>query len=112
MVSYQGSFDSAIIRLHGRETGGTGLGAYLDISIDRGSGSDPGCGDFVAESTMYIGQLDALLRNHSTFDSGIRIAEPAVLDQITTVRVRIEVVGDNDAQDLTTEFLVIFEARP
>ena len=112
MVSYEGSFDSAIIRLHGRETGGTGLGAYLDISLDRGSGSDPECGDFVGESTMYSGRLDGLLRNHSTFDSGIRIADPAVPDQITTVRFRIEVVDDNDTQALTTEFLVLFEARP
>ncbi len=112
VVSYRGSFESAAIRLHGRHVGGTGLGAYLDMTIERGSGTDPGCGDFSGTSVMYSGRLDALLAEHSTFDTGLRVAEPAFRDQTTTLRIRIEVVDDDEAQDRTTRFSVLLEVRP
>jgi hypothetical protein len=112
VVSYRGSIDSAAIRLYGHETGGTGLSAYLDMTIERGSGTDPACRDFAGMSTMYSGRLDTLLTEHSTFATGLRVAEPAFADQTTTLRVRIEVVDDNDAQDRTTRFMVLFEVRP
>ena len=112
VVSYRGPFESAAIRLHGRGTGGTGLGAYLDMTIERGSGDDPECGDFTRTATMYAGRLDRLLAEHSTFSTGLRVAEPTLAGQTTTLRVRIEVVDDDDAQDRTTRFVVLLEVRP
>lgn len=111
-VTVHGSFDEAAIRLHAQETGGNGLSSFIDASVQRGSGTDPECTDFMASSPMYTGPLDQLLGSHSTFASGLPVAEPAVVDQQTTVRIRLEVVDDNDAQDRTTTFDLLFEARP
>lgn len=112
LVSYHGSFDTAALRLHGRDDGGTGLDRYLQTTIESGSGTDHECDDFTGETVLFEGLLDALLSDHSTFDSGLRIDDRAVPDRTTTVRVRVEVSDDNDAQDLTTRFHLVFEVRP
>lgn len=112
LVSYEGSFDTAALRLHGRDDGGTGLGRYLDVTIETGSGTDYECGDFIREEVAYEGSLDVLLSDHSTFDSGLRIDDRAVPGRTKMVRVRIEVIDDNDAQDLITRFHLVFEVRP
>lgn len=112
VVRYEGSFETAAIRLHGQPTGGTGLGAYLDVTIERGAGIEPDCGDFSHASTMFAGRLDSLWAGHSAYDAGLRVAEPAYADESTTVKIRIEVIDDNDAQELSTSFVMYFEARP
>jgi hypothetical protein len=55
-VSYTGSLPS-LVKLYGT-TGGTGLAAYLDLTITRGtisSGSFGDCTNFTADATNYLG---------------------------------------------------------
>ena len=56
-VTYTGSLP-ALVRLYGT-TGGSGLDAYLDLTITRGtisSGSFADCTNFTADTTNYLGQ--------------------------------------------------------
>jgi len=111
-VSHHGSFDEASIRLHGTETGGDGLASFLSIAIDTGSGTDPECLDFTTESEIHRGRLDSTLARHSSFASGIRLAENAPTQHVTNIRIRLEVADDNDAQGRETRFVLTFEAQP
>jgi hypothetical protein len=63
-VTYTGSLPS-LVRLYGT-TAGTGLDAYLDLTITRGtisSGSFSDCTNFSADATNYLGQGAGVVYN-------------------------------------------------
>lgn len=111
-VTFRGTIDGVSVRLMGRLEGGTGLGQFIATEIDRGTGSDENCQDFVADIPVYRGPLDQLWLDHPTFAEGLRLLPAAVDGETTTMRVRLEVESDNDAQGRTTDFSLIVEGRP
>jgi predicted ribosomally synthesized peptide with SipW-like signal peptide len=62
-VSYTGSLPASV-RLYGT-TGGTGLDAFLDLKVTRGTSSDPfgDCTNFTADATDYIGAGNGVIYN-------------------------------------------------
>ena len=111
-MTYRGSFESAVIRLYGHETDGTGLAELVEATIERGSGLDPECADFSPTATLYRGTLASLLADHVDYDSGLPVAEPSPAGAPVPLRIRVAVEDTNDAQDLTSRFVMFFEVRP
>lgn len=111
-VGYRGTLDGASVRLIGRDDGGTGLARYVTTEIDRGSGSLSSCEDFTADRTIFRGSLEQLWQDHGRFATGLELMSSAVDGDSVVMRVRLEVVSDNDAQGLTTAFSLVVEGRP
>jgi len=69
-VTYSGSLD-ADVRVFGAIAGGTGLEAYLDLEIDRGSGT---CAAFGTATAVWDnatdGDLGVFLAGHTNFATG------------------------------------------
>lgn len=112
VVSYTGALDDVPVRLFGRAGGGTGLEAYIDATIEQGAGSDNQCSDFTSSGVLFDDTLRTLWDRHGSFAAGLPIIEAADDGSSAWVRISIEVVDDNDAQDLTTAFWLTLEARP
>ncbi len=111
-VAYRGTLTGASVRLIGRQDGGTGLGRYITTEIDRGSGSLSNCEDFTADRAIYRGTLEHLWQDHGRFATGLELLSSAEDGDSVVMRVRLEVVSDNDAQGLTTAFSLVIEGRP
>lgn len=111
-VTYTGVLDQVPVRLFGRPGGGTGLEAYIETTVESGSGSDNECGDFTPNATLFADTLLNLWSRHGSFDTGIPVIAAAEDGASRWIRVTVEVVDDNDAQDLTTAFWLTLEARP
>lgn len=111
-VTYFGNAADVPIRLFGRAGAGTGLEAFIDATIDVGSGSDNECSDFKGRATLFDDTLLELWNRHGSFAAGLPLISSASDGESTFVRVTVEVLDDNQAQDLTTAFWLTIEARP
>src|SRR5215207_611710 len=58
-VTYSGSLASTVRLYRSAFSGGTGLDAYVDLSVTRGTGSQTDCSDFSAAASVYSGTLAA-----------------------------------------------------
>ena len=61
---------------------------------------------------LFGGTLLELWNRHDSFSSGLPVIAAAGDGDSVWLRISIEVVDDNDAQDLTTAFWLTLEARP
>ncbi len=111
-VTYWGSADAVPVHLFGQLGGGSGLEGFIDTTVDIGVGTQSSCSDFVPSSQLFDGTLADLWARHDTFDSGLAVMDAAESGVATWMRVTIEVIDDNAAQDLTTTFWLTLEARP
>ena len=111
-VSLVGNATDVPIRMFGQTGGGTGLEVFIDATIDVGRGVDHSCSDFAADAVLFSDTLDDLWNQHGSFESGLPLANAASDGESSWVRVAVEVVDDNRAQDLTTAFWLTIEARP
>lgn len=111
-VTYFGNATDVPVRLFGRPGEGTGLEAFIDATIDVGTGSDNECVDFSRNDTLFDDTLVELWNQHGSFVAGLPLIRLANDGESTFVRVTVEVVDDNEAQDLTTAFWLTVEARP
>lgn len=111
-VTYWGNPSDVPIRLTGRPEGGSGLEAFIETVVELGVGNDPACSDFGANETIFSGRLLELWNRHGSFETGLPLIDSADSGATTWVRISVEVVDDNNAQDLTTAFWLIMEARP
>lgn len=111
-VSYLGVLDDVPVRLFGRPGGGTGLEAFIETTVETGSGADNECGDFASTSVLFDATLLDLWNRHGSFDTGIPVITAAEDGASKWLRITVEVIDDNDAQDLTTAFWLTLEARP
>lgn len=111
-VTYRGNAGDVPVRMFGQPGGGTGLEAFIDTTVGIGTGSDHECADFVEQDSVFAGTLLDLWNRHGEFDSGLHLIDSASDGQGTWVRVTVEVVDDNDAQERTTAFWLTIEARP
>lgn len=111
-IAYIGSLDEIDIRLSARRDGGDGLELWIETSIETGTGTDPECADFARRDTVFDGRLGDVWASHPTFATGLPIGDGVDSGFETTLRVTAEVVDDNAAQSLTTDFWMTVEARP
>lgn len=109
VVTYTGSVPSNV-RLSAQITGGTGLGAYLDMTVARGTGSSADCSDFASTESVYTGTLDAMAATHRDFASGAGTWQPTT-GQTATYRFRWTLRDDNAAQGRTVQSTFTWEAQ-
>ncbi len=106
-VTYDGTV-AAPVRLSGEAPGGTGLGAYLDLTVDVGTG---GCGAFTG-GTLYNGTVADFGTTHSSTATGLATTwTPAAMGESRTFRFTVTVRDDNAANGLTCTMPFTWEAR-
>lgn len=112
-VSYAGTIGDVAVRLHAQMVGGTGLDDFVATRFQVGRGGGEGsCTGFRAERTIFDGTLAELGAAHPDFEGGAVVWEQAQPGDQLTLRATAEIVDDNAAQGLTTEFMLTVEARP
>lgn len=111
-VTYLGTAEGVPVRLFGQAGEGSGLEAFIDTRVDLGTGSQNGCGDFVPVDEVFTGTLASLWERHNSFESALPLMTAALDGESSWVRVSVEVMDDNEAQELTTSFWLVIEARP
>ena len=112
VTTYRGSIEDAEIRAYGRTDGGTGLERYLATTIEAGNGVEPDCSDYTADGSLFSGTLRDLHSRHGSWSSALHLTDAANDGDSVTMRIAIEVVSDDRAQGLDTEFWLVMEARP
>jgi hypothetical protein len=112
-VSYSGSVDAAV-RLYGSITGGTGLGTYLDLTVERGTGgSFASCTGFVSTESVYSGTLAGFTSAHTGFVNGAGSWAPVGGAPVDTMTYRFTTTlqSNNAAQALTATAAFTWEAQ-
>jgi len=110
-VAYDGSIPASV-RLHGAPGGGTGLEEFVEISLEQ-SALGGSCAAFEpAGDPFYDGNLANLWRRHPSYGRGVTLAPAATAGTLIALRATATVVDDNDAQGLTTGFVITIEVRP
>lgn len=109
VVTYDGSV-AANVKLYSAITGGTGLGQYLDLTVQRGTGLAD-CSDFASTENVYTGTVAGLAANHSTFGTGRGTWAPTGADQRATYRFSWTLQDDNAAQGKDVHATFTWEAQ-
>lgn len=111
-VTYQGSLVPANVRLYGTATGS--LGAYLDLTVDIGTGGGFGdCTGFAESSstTLFTGTLSEFATAHTNFGDGLAGWSPAATPESRTYRFTVSVQDNNKAQGLDATATFTWEAQ-
>jgi len=112
-VTYSGSLDGNV-RLYGAITAGDGLEAYLDLTIERGTGT---CASFGTSTAVWTngtdGDLGVFMGSETDFANGsdnwaVTGGGP---DDVVPYRFTIVQQDDNDAQGLSSTVTFTFEAQ-
>jgi hypothetical protein len=110
-VTYQGSIAAAAVRMYAT-SGGTGLGVYLDTTIEVGSGGAFGsCTGFSTTATLFSGTLASLAAAHSNWSSGVVSFTTSSAPTSRTIRVTLTLEDNNAAQGLTATPTFTWEAQ-
>ena len=102
-VTYDGSLPATVKLYRSGFSGGTGLDAYIDLAITKGTDDQTNCGDFNPGSSIYSSTLSGLA---TTWAGGIALTDQtgsAVWDDndAVTYRIRATLQNDNAAQGKT-----------
>ena len=110
VVTYQGSLVPADMSFYG--TSGGSLDAYLDLTIEEGSGGSFGdCTGFSSSSTVFYNTLANFAATHTNFGNGITGWSPAVNPEFLTYRFTLTLQENNLAQGLSTTGTITGEAQ-
>ena len=112
-VTYSGSLDAAVV-VYGAVTAGTGLEAYLDLTVRRGSGGAFGdCTGFTSTEVVYTGTLDGFVTAHTDFASGAGTWAPTggAPDDDMTYEFTVTLQDNNAAQGLDATATFTWEAQ-
>jgi hypothetical protein len=110
VVTYEGSLLPSNVKLYGGPPGGTGLDAYLDVTVEEGSGgSFPDCTGFTASSTIF--PVDTLANFGTDFASGAGAWSPAANPESITYRFTVTLQDNNLAQGLSATYTFTWEAQ-
>ncbi len=91
---------------------GTGLGTYLNLTIERGTGGSFGdCTGFSAENTDYSGTLAGFAAASTDFASGAGTWSPAATGEAKVYRFTVSLQDDNAAQGLNATVTFTWEAQ-
>ena len=77
-----------------------------------GTGSDPGCSDFVPAESVFSGTLTELAEQHGAFPNGLDLLVGADDGDAVTVQVQVRLRDDDLAQGLDTGFWLVIEVQP
>ena len=110
VVTYQGSLTPADVSLYG--TSGGSLDAYLDLTIEEGSGgSFTDCTGFVGSTVFPTNTLANFSATHINFGSGITSWSPVANPESRTYRFTLTLQDNNLAQGLSTTGTFTWEAQ-
>jgi hypothetical protein len=110
-VTYSGTITPAAIRMHAT-VGGTGADAYLNLTVEDGSGGSFGsCTGFSASSTLYNGTLNGFVAAHSNWATGLAVWNPSTTPSSHTLRFTATLQDNNAAQGLTATAVFTWEAQ-
>lgn len=103
-VTYSGSLASTVRLYRSAFSGGTGLDAYLDLTVTRGTGTQTDCSDFSATTTVYTGTLASF---PSAFASGLALTNASgssswSQNDAVTYRITAQLQNNLAAQSLGT----------
>ena len=103
-VTYTGSLAANVKLYRSAFTSGTGLDAYIDLSITKGTGTQFNCGDFSGSTSVYSGTLAALGTSFGTGTALTNGSGSATWSQndAVTYKVRATLQNNNAAQGLVT----------
>ncbi len=111
VTTYGGDLTPADVSLYGI-SGGTGLDAYLDLTIEEGTGGAfADCSGFVATSTPFSGTLADFAGTHSDFGNGLRTWSPASSQESHSYRFTVSLRDDNAAQGLEATATFVWEVQ-
>jgi hypothetical protein len=112
-VTYSGSLN-ANVRVYGAVTAGTGLEAYLDLTIERGDGD---CTTFGTPTAVWTngtdGDLGVFMSTETDYASGSDnwAVTGGAPDDMVPYRFTIDLQDNNAAQGLTSTVSFTFEAQ-
>lgn len=111
-VSYTGTVE-AQVRVHGAATAGSGLEDYLDLTIQRGTGT---CAAFVANVTVWdgtSGDLGVFLSTATDYSSGADTwgVTGGLPEEMVPFRITATVQDDNGGQGLDTTVTFTWEGQ-
>ncbi len=105
-VSYSGSL-AAAVKVRAAITGG--LGAFLTVTLERGTGT---CAAFGASTQLYSGLASTLASTNATYATGL--GSWAVAGGSTTTqpfRLTYQLANTNSAQGLSSNLTLTWEAQ-
>ena len=113
VVTYEGSLTPADIDLYVAAGGlaGTGLGTYLDMTVDLGTGGSSGNCTGFAGATVYTGDLAGFAAAYTDFAGGTGSWTAATTNDDRTYRFSFTLQDDNAAQDLNATATFTWEAQ-
>ena len=103
-VTYSGSLASTVRLYRSAFSGGTGLDAYVDLTVIRGSGTQTDCSDFSSAATVYSGTLASFA---SAYASGLALTNAGgsaswSQNDAVTYRITVQLQNNTAAQGLGT----------
>lgn len=111
VVTYSDTLVPADVVLYG-VSGGTGLDAYFDVTIEEGSGGAfSSCTGFTLNSTPYTGTLANFSATYTNFGNGITGWSPAANPESKTYRITVSLQDNNAAQGLNGTATFTWEAQ-
>ena len=114
VVTYSGSLLPSDVNLYG-VSGGTGLDAYLDVTVEEGTGGIFGdCSDgagFSPTSTIFTGTLTSFAATHTNFANCVGAWNPAANPESRVYRFTVTLQDNNLAQGLDATATFTWEAQ-
>jgi hypothetical protein len=108
-VTYTGNI-TANVRLYAT-LGGTGLGTYLDLVVDQGTGgSSASCTGFAMEATTSA-TMAAFAAARTNYATGFGTWAPTANGQTRTYRIAWAIQGNTAALNKTATFTLTWEAQ-
>ena len=115
VVTYRGSSLPADVNLYG-VSGGTGLDAYLDVTVEEGTGglfgNCAGAGGFTPIGpAIFTGTLTSFAATHTNFTNSVGAWLPAANPESRTYRFTVTLQDNNLAQGLNATATFTWEAQ-
>ncbi len=111
VVTYSGSQLPSDVSLY-ESVSGTGLDAYLNMTIEVGTGGRFGdCTGFISTGTGFSGTLAEFGAAHTNFANGLRVWSPTTTPESRTYRFALTLQDDNKAQGKSLSVSFTWEAQ-
>jgi hypothetical protein len=113
VVSYSGTLTPSDVNLYGVVSGGNGLDAYLDLTIEEGSGGTfTDCTGFTATGgPIFTGTLTSFAATHTNFTNGAGAWNPAANPETVVYRFTVTLQDNNAAQGKNATATFTWEAQ-
>ena len=111
VLTYSGTALPSGVSLYG-SVSGDGLDAYLDLTIDVGTGGHfNDCGGFAPSAPLFSGTLASFAAAHTNFANGLQAWSPTGNSESRTYRITVSLQDDNGAQGKTAGVDFIWETQ-